>query len=213
MSSVIRVLIVDDHPVVRAGLQKLLFGDSTVAIIGEATTGMEALALADALRPDIILLDLRLPELDGISVTRRIREISPTSRVLILTCFASEQEVREAIQAGAAGYLLKDMCGSELRRAIHAAMHGEPVLHATAQGHLIRHVTMPPSPLTTLTPRERDVLQLIARGYSNREIARILHLTEGTVKGYVSAVLAKLGVADRTQAALCGLKHGLQAEA
>ena len=213
MSIVIRVLIVDDHPFVRAGLQKLLGADPTVEIIGEATTGMEALALAEALRPDLILLDLRLPELDGISVIRRIREVSPTSRVLILSGFATEQDVGAAIQAGAAGYLLKDMCSSELGRAIHAAMLGEPVLHATAQGHLMRHVTMPRSPLTTLTPREREVLQLIARGYSNRQIAGLLHLTEGTVKGYVSAVLAKLGVADRTQAALYGLKHGLQAEA
>jgi DNA-binding NarL/FixJ family response regulator len=213
MPSVIRVLIVDDHPVVRAGLQKLLDGDPSIEIIGEATTGMEALALADALRPDLILLDLRLPELDGISAIRRIREVSPTSRVLILSGFATEQDVHAAIQAGAVGYLLKDMCSPELGRAIHAAMQGEPALHATAQGHLMRHVTMPPSPLTTLTPRERDVLKLIARGYSNREIAGLLHLTEGTVKGYVSAVLAKLGVADRTQAALYGLKHGLQAEA
>jgi NarL family two-component system response regulator LiaR len=156
-------------------------------------------------------MDLVMPELDGIAATRRIRLAGLSSQILVLTTFANDQNVREAIEAGAIGYLLKDVLKADLLRAIHMAAQGKPTLHPEVQGYLMRQVnaasTAPRPP--QLTDRELDVLRLVARGHSNKEIASVLHLTEGTVKGYVSAILAKLGVADRTQAALYAVKHGL----
>jgi DNA-binding NarL/FixJ family response regulator len=156
-------------------------------------------------------MDVVMPELDGIEATRRIRRASPASQILVLTSFADDQKVREAIEAGAIGYLLKDVLKADLLRAIQTAAQGKPTLHPEAQSYLMRQVSTPstPAPSINLTERELDVLRLIAQGQSNKEIATTLHLTEGTVKGYVSAILAKLGVADRTQAALHAVKHGL----
>jgi DNA-binding NarL/FixJ family response regulator len=206
----IQVLIVDDHAIVREGLQTLLSEEPEVAIIGEAVNGLEAVRLAGELRPDVILMDLMMPELDGIEATRRIREANVPGRVLVLTSFADDKRVPAAIKAGAVGYLLKDVLKEELMSAIRAAAEGKPTLHPEAQRHLMTQVVSPSaSRLETLTQREQDILRLIARGYSNKEIASALHLTEGTVKGYVSTVLAKLEVADRTQAALYAVKHGL----
>ncbi len=212
MNSPIRVLIVDDHAIVREGLRTLLDEEPTVNVVGEASNGQEGVRQAQAIQPQVVLMDVVMPEMDGIEATRRIRLAVADCQVLVLTSFAEDQKVRDAIQAGAVGYLLKDVLKPELVRAIHAAAHGQPTLHPEAQRHLMRQMTAPgePSLLPTLTERETDVLRLIARGLSNREIATTLHLTEGTVKGYVSAILAKLEVNDRTQAALYAVKHKLE---
>ena len=211
----IRVLIADDHQVVREGLQMIL-GDehAGVQVVGEAATGDEAVRLAKALKPDVVLMDLLMPGIDGIEATRRMREQGVESRVLILTSFADDERVREAIRAGAIGYLLKDMRREQLVRAILDAARGAPTLHPEAQRRLMQHVAAPPSapsPFADLTPRELDVLRLIARGASNKQIAAQLNLSLGTVKGYVSIVLRKTGAGDRTQAALLAVKHGLGA--
>jgi DNA-binding NarL/FixJ family response regulator len=211
MTSPIRVLIVDDHEIVREGLETLLAEETSVTVVGQATNGAEAVALAASLQPDVILMDLVMPELDGIEATRRIRQAGAASQILVLTSFADDQKVREAIEAGAIGYLLKDVLKADLLRAIQTAAQGKPTLHPEAQSYLMRQVSAssPSASQPNLTERERDVLRLIATGQSNKQIALTLHLTEGTVKGYVSAILAKLGVADRTQAALYAVKHGL----
>lgn len=211
MTSPIRVLIVDDHEIVREGLETLLSEEATITVVGQASNGAEAVSMAADLRPDVILMDLVMPELNGIEATRRIRAKGMPAHVLVLTSFADDQKVREAIEAGAIGYLLKDVLKADLLRAIQTAAQGKPTLHPEAQSYLMRQVSTPPppSPPTNLTEREFDVLRLLAQGHSNKEIAAALHLTEGTVKGYVSAILAKLGVADRTQAALYAVKHGL----
>jgi DNA-binding NarL/FixJ family response regulator len=207
----VRVLIVDDHEVVREGLQTLLAEEAAIELVGQAVDGREAVTIAAAERPDVILMDLVMPHLDGIEATRQIIATDPDSKVLILTSFAEDKRVHDAIQAGATGYLLKDTLRPELVRAILAAAEGKPTLHPEAQQALIRQATAPktPAPHDNLTAREQDVLALIGRGKSNREIATTLHLTEGTVKGYVSNILSKLEVADRTQAALYAVKHGL----
>jgi NarL family two-component system response regulator LiaR len=209
--SQIRLLIVDDHAIVREGLRTLLDEDPTILVVGEAGNGQEGIKAAQALRPQVILMDLVMPEMDGITATQQIKQTVADCQVLVLTSFAEDQKVRDAIQAGAIGYLLKDVLKPELVRAIHAAADGQPTLHPEAQRQLIRQVTTPtePSLLHTLTGRETDVLRLIAKGLSNREIATTLHITEGTVKGYVSTILAKLEVNDRTQAALYAVKHKL----
>lgn len=208
----IRLVIADDHQVVREGLRAVVSGGrDPIAVVGEASTGAEAIRLAEQLRPDVVLMDLQMPEVDGVEATRKIRAAEKAPAVLILTTFADDARIREAIQAGAIGYLLKDVAKEELLRAILAAAHGTPTLHPTAQRVLLKQLTEPTaSPFAALTSRERDVLRLIARGASNKEIATQLFLSVGTVKGYVSAILPKLGVQDRTQAALFASKHGLE---
>jgi DNA-binding NarL/FixJ family response regulator len=212
----IRVLIADDHEMVREGLALILTegpeeDDPEYEVVGQASNGEEALEMARRLCPDVILMDLILPRMDGIEVTQQLTRDGIPSRVLILTSFVDEERVRGAIRAGATGYLLKDLRRADLLRAVRAAMDGESTLHPVAQSHLIRQVAAPrnDSLLYTLTEREREVLHLIATGHSNKEIASKLSLSVGTVKGYVSAVLAKLEVADRTQATLYAIKHGL----
>ena len=209
--SPIRILIVDDHEIVREGLQALLAEEQDLQVSGLAADGPQAIALAQALRPDVILMDLMMGGMNGIEAMQRIREHDPQARVLVLTTFADDRRVREAIQAGAIGYLLKDVLKPELVQAIRAAAAGKPTLHPEAQKRLMQHVasSAEPSPLDGLTERERAVLVLIAQGRSNKEIGATLHLTEGTVKGYVSVIFSKLGVADRTQAALLAVKYGL----
>jgi NarL family two-component system response regulator LiaR len=209
--STIRILVVDDHAIVREGLRTVLSDEPDMEIAGEAATGEDGVSLASKTHPDVILMDLVMPGLDGIEATRRIRAASPHSQIIVLTSFADDQRVHDAIQAGAIGYLLKDVMRSELAQAIRNAAVGKPTLHPQAQQFLMQQVVNPPN-LTahaSLTARELDVMRLIAIGRSNKEIARALHLTEGTVKGYVSTILGKLGVADRTQAALYAVKHGL----
>ena len=204
----VRVLIVDDHSIVREGLRTLLSEEAEIEVVGEAANGAEAVKLVATRHPHVILMDLVMPEVDGIEAIRRIRARKSACEILVLTSFGDDQHVRDAIQAGATGYLLKDVLKADLLRAIHAAARGEPTLHPEAQRVLIRQTTAP-SPFKDLTERELDVLRLIAQGRSNREIALTLHLTEGTVKGYVSTVLDKLQVDDRTQAALFAVKHKL----
>jgi DNA-binding NarL/FixJ family response regulator len=207
----IRVLIVDDHEIVREGLQTLLAEESELEVSGLAADGASALSLAEAVRPDVVLMDLVMPGMDGIETIRRMQQTCPSCRVLVLTSFAENQRVRDAIQAGAIGYLLKDVLKTELLQAIRNAAQGKPTLHPEVQQNLIRQIAAPAeeAPHQRLTFRERDILRLIAQGRSNKEIAASLHLTEGTVKGYVSAIFDKLGVADRTQAALYAVKHNL----
>lgn len=205
----IRILIVDDHEIVREGLETLLGEEQGVEVVGQAGNGLEALSLAATLKPDLVLMDLVMPEMDGIEATRRLRQANSGCQVLVLTSYIDDYRVREAIEAGAIGYVMKDVLKADLLRAIRTAARGEPALHPEAQRQLMRQVASPAALGRSLTERERDVLRLLALGRSNREIAIHLHLTEGTVKGYVSAVLSKLGVADRTQAALYAVKHGL----
>jgi len=202
------VLIVDDHSIVREGLRTLLSEEAEIEVVGEAANGAEAVKLVATRHPHVVLMDLVMPEVDGIEAIRRIRARKYACEILVLTSFGDDQHVRDAIQAGATGYLLKDVLKADLLRAIHAAARGEPTLHPEAQRVLIRQTTAP-SPFKDLTERELDVLRLIAQGRSNREIALTLHLTEGTVKGYVSTVLDKLQVDDRTQAALFAVRHKL----
>jgi NarL family two-component system response regulator LiaR len=215
MSDPIRVLIVDDHEVVREGLELFLTEKSgEIQVVGQASDGDEAVRMAATLAPDVILMDLMMPRVDGIEATRRLRDAGSKSRVLVLTTYTEDDQVRNAIQAGAIGYLLKDVDRADLVSAIRAAAEGRTTLHPEAQQKLMRQLSTPApaSPLAVLTDRELDVLRLIARGKSNKAIASTLKLSVGTVKGYVSAILAKLGVADRTQAALFAVRHGVGAE-
>lgn len=208
----IRILIVDDHAIVREGLRRLLEDEPGLEIVGDAADGEEALQKAQTLTPDVILLDLVLPDLNGIEVTRRVRAAQPECRILLLTSFAEDTNVVAAMQAGAAGYLLKDILRADLVTAIQKVARGEPALHPEAQRKLIQHVTQPPTTQpdpNTLTERERDILLLLAQGLSNKQIAGQLHITEGTVKGHVSNILAKLHLEDRTQAAVYAVKQGL----
>jgi len=210
----IRVLIVDDHEIVREGLQTLLSEEADFEIVGMTGNGDEAVTLAKARKPDVIVMDLVMPGLDGIEATRRIVASNPEARVLVLTTFADDQRVREAIQAGATGYLLKDVLKPDLLRALRDAAIGRPSLHPEVQQQLMRAIagktSAPQAPAhAALTEREVGILRLIAEGRSNKEIAAALYLTEGTIKGYVSTIFDKLGVEDRTQAALYAVKHGL----
>ena len=213
--SLIRVLIVDDHEIVREGLQILLSEEADFEVVGAAEDGLSAVRLAETKKPDVILMDLVIPGIDGIEATRRIVNNNPEARVLVLTTFADDQHVRDAIQAGATGYLLKDVLKADLLRALRDAAAGRPSLHPEVQQHLMREIAgktsvqeqMPPH--ASLTEREVSILRLLAAGRSNKEIAAALHLTEGTVKGYVSTIFDKLDVEDRTQAALYAVRHGL----
>ncbi len=211
MTEPIGVLLVDDHPVVREGLRRFLELLDDIEIVGEASDGGEAVALAEELLPDIVLMDLVMPGIDGIEATRRTRSVSPSTRVIVLTSFAEDDKVFPAIKAGAAGYLLKDVEPRELAEAIRTVSRGEGLLHPTVAAKLMQEYTeaAPQTPHELLTGREVEVLRLLARGMSNREIAKDLVVSEKTVKTHVSNVLQKLHLADRTQAALYAVKRGL----
>jgi DNA-binding NarL/FixJ family response regulator len=212
MMDPIRVLIADDHQVVREGLHMILSDVEDIVVVGQAADGAEAVRLASKLKPDVAVFDLRMPQRNGVEAAREMSEAGLETRVLILTSFDDEKEVREAVRAGVTGYLMKDVMKDELLKAIRAANAGQPTLHPKAQRHLMKEIATPPqpSPLDALTPREREVLTLIARGLGNKQIAGRLSLSVGTVKGYVSAIFEKLGVQDRTRAALLAVKHGLE---
>ena len=207
----IRVLVVDDHPVVRQGLRSFLQTVDGIEVVGEAADGDEATKLAAALHPDVVLMDLAMPNVDGIEATQRITEATPAIRVIALTSFATDDKVFPAIRAGAAGYLLKEAEPFEVAEAIAKVHRGEPILHPSVAERLMREVAAatPRAHRTDLTARELEVLRLIAAGRSNREISRELGVAEKTVKAHVSNVLQKLGVQDRTQAALYAVQHGL----
>jgi DNA-binding NarL/FixJ family response regulator len=204
----IRILIADDHSVVRQGLRMFLGLDDELAVVGEAENGAEALQMAHDLRPDVVLMDLLMPVMDGIAATERIRRELPDVEVLALTSVLEDNAVIGAVRAGAVGYLLKDTEADELRRAIKAAAAGQVQLSPQAAARLLREVRAPESP-ETLTEREADVLRLLATGRANKEIAAELHIGEKTVKTHVSNILAKLGVHSRTQAALYATRIGL----
>jgi two-component system, NarL family, response regulator DevR len=207
-----RVFIVDDHPIVREGLRTLLREEEDIEVVGEAGDGITALAHVLALRPDVVLLDLVIPGLAGAELIRKIEDSARGVQVLVLTSFAEEGQVQQAVAAGAAGYVLKDVLKDDLLQAIRNAREGKPWLHPEAQRQLMKSAGAPSSTaLDTLSPRERAVLEQVGRGRSNREIASRLGISEGTVKGYVSGALAKLGLADRTQAALYAVRHGIVA--
>jgi DNA-binding NarL/FixJ family response regulator len=207
----IRVLVVDDHAVVREGLRTFLQLQEGIEVVGEAADGREAVRTAAELRPDVILMDLVMPRLDGVAAMRELRRRLPSSRVIVLTSFAEDDRLLPAIQAGAAGYLLKDVEPRELARAVRAAHAGEALLDPAVAARLVDAIAQPPGepPPDRLTARERQVLALIGRGLSNKLIARELGISEKTVKTHVGHVLAKLGVTDRTQAALHAVRAGL----
>jgi DNA-binding NarL/FixJ family response regulator len=213
MADAIRVLLVDDHAVVREGLRNFLALQDGLEIVGEASDGAEAIEQAQRLEPDVILMDLVMPGLDGIGAMRQLRVRSPGSRVIVLTSFLEDERVLPAIQAGAAGYLLKNVAPAELARAIRAAHAGEAIIDPTAAARLVHAIADDARPRIEeperLTRRERDVLELIARGQSNKRIALALGISEKTVKTHVGHLLAKLGVSDRTQAALMAVEEGL----
>ena len=211
MPDAIRVLIVDDHAVVREGLRTFLELQDGIAVAGEAADGEQAVMQAEALRPDVVLMDLVMPRLDGVGAMRELRRRLPGTRVIVLTSFAEDERLLPAIQAGAAGYLLKNVAPPELARAIRAAHAGEALIDTVIAARLVEAIAQPagePAP-ERLTAREQEVLALIARGYSNKRIALELGIAEKTVKTHVGHVLAKLGVADRTQAALHAVRMGL----
>ncbi len=209
MTPAIRVLLVDDHPVVRQGLRALLSTQEGIEVVGEAGDGAAAVAAAERLSPDVVLMDVVMPRMDGVEALRHIAERRPQTRVVMLTSYADERRAMEAVDAGASGFLLKDATPRDVVSAIRAAHRGEAVLHPAVAAKLMAERRRPPAAHADLTPRELEVLRLIARGHQNKVIAAELHVSEKTVKTHVSAVLRKLDVTDRTQAAMYAVREGL----
>jgi NarL family two-component system response regulator LiaR len=208
----IRVFIADDHAIVRKGLAALLATEADIAVVGEAADGREAVAGVARLRPDVVLMDLVMPEIDGIEAIRRITAASSDVGILVLTSFATDDKVFPAIKAGARGYLLKDSSPEELVRAIRQVHRGEASLHPSIARKVLQELSrgsQRPPTKEPLTPREVEVLRLVARGLGNQQIADALSLSEATVRTHVSTILGKLHVATRTQAALYALREGL----
>lgn len=208
----IKVLIADDHHVVRRGLLFFLKTQKDIQVIGEAKNGKEAIELTSELQPDIVLMDLMMPEMDGIQATKHIKDSYPKVEVLILTSFSDRDHVIPAIEAGAAGYQLKDIEPDELVTCIRQIMRGENTIHPHATTHLMKiraQKEVPPHIVSPLTPREQDVLAELTKGKSNREIASALFVSEKTVKTHISNIFPKLLVQDRTQAVLYAVKYGL----
>ena len=203
---VITLLIADDHPIVRDGLRGMFAGDARFEVVGEAVDGAHAVALAQQLDPDVVLMDLRMPVMDGVTAIRRLRELGVRARVLVLTTFGNDSDVLPAIEAGAAGYLLKDAAVAELTRAVAASARGEAVLSPAVASRLMGQLR---SPETPLSDRELDVLRLVAAGGSNRDIAAKLFISEATVKTHLLHAYAKLGVADRAAAVAACYERGL----
>jgi len=211
VADAIRVLIVDDHSVVREGLRAFLELQDGLEVVGEAADGEEAIEATSRLRPDVILMDLVMPRLGGVAAMRRLREEVPEARVIVLTSFLDDDKLLPALRAGAAGYLLKNTEPQELARAVRAAHAGEALLDPVVAARLVETLAAEDGqePLDRLTPREREVLVLIGLGFSNKRIANELDLSEKTVKTHVGHVLAKLGVTDRTQAAVVAVRAGI----
>jgi DNA-binding NarL/FixJ family response regulator len=200
----IRVLVADDHAVVRQGLRTFLDLQEDIEVVAEAADGAEALAAAEEHEPDVVLIDLVMPNVDGIEAIRGLRERVPAARAIVLSSFIDDEKLLPAVRAGAAGYLLKDVQPQQLVEAIRTVHGGGALLHPKVASRLLEEMATDP-----LTPREREVLSLIGRGMANKVIARELSLSEKTVKAHVSNILAKLGVTDRTQAALYAVRAGL----
>jgi NarL family two-component system response regulator LiaR len=213
MNGTITVLIVDDHAVVRSGVRGFLETQPDIQVVGEASSGAEGVRLAAELVPDVVLMDLAMPEMDGIEATRRIRDASPRTQVVVLTSFHDDAHIFPAIRAGALSYLLKDILPEELAETVRRAAQGEAVLNSQVASRLVKEVSgnreSPAGLLAELSARELDVLQLIAEGLSNAEIAEKLVISQKTVKGHVSNILGKLHLADRTQAAVLAWRQGV----
>ena len=207
MMESIRVLIADDHPVVRAGLQGMLLGQPDIQVVGEAATGTEAIALAQRLRPNVVLMDLRMPEMDGVSATVRIREQQPETHVLVLTTYDGDADILRAVEAGATGYLLKDAPRDDLFKAVRAAAAGDSFLATTVANRVMERVRVPAE--CPLSDREVEVLTLVARGASNKEIGKQLWISDATVKTHLTHIFGKLGVSDRTSAATVAFQRGI----
>ncbi len=213
----IRLLVADDQPAFRDGLVALLSALDGIEVVAEAENGADAVRRAHATHPDVVLMDLRMPTLDGVAATRQLRAELPSTRIVVLTTFDDDDSILDAIRAGAVGYLLKDTGAHDLQVAIRKAAEGESFLSASVVTRLVHRLSgaSPPQSASSsagrfgLTARELDVLGLISRGATNKDIARHLDLAEGTVKNHVSSVFAKLGVTDRLQAALAAREHGL----
>ncbi|MGU3497412.1 response regulator [Mycobacterium sp. C31M] len=201
------VLLVDDHPVVREGLRGMIDAEPDLTVVGEAGSGREAVALAAALRPTVILMDLRMPDGDGVSTTERILADLPQTRIVIVTTYESDADILRAVEAGAAGYLLKDASRVELAAAVRDAAAGKTVLAPAVAGRLMGLMRAPVP--TTLTPREIEVLALVAQGHTNSEIGKALHISEATVKTHLLRVFGKLDVSDRTAAVTTAMSLGL----
>ncbi|MGW4029721.1 response regulator [Streptomyces sp. NPDC004838] len=203
----IRLVIVDDHPIVRGGLRDTFTDAEDIVVVGEAGDGVEGIERAEPLAADVVLMDLRMPGMDGVAATAALRERAPSARVLILTTFDSESDVLSAIEAGAIGYLLKDALPEELMRAVRAAARGESVLAPSVTQHLMGQVRRPGA--STLTDREKEVLQLVANGSSNREAAAALFIGEASIKTHLQHIYDKLGVRDRASAVAEGYRRRL----
>ena len=203
----IRVVLADDHVVVRAGLRAMLEGDEEIDIVGEAANGTEAIALARRVEPDVILMDLRMPDVDGVTATATIREQEPDVHVLVLTTYETDADIVRAVGAGATGYLLKDATRDEVLRAIRSAAAGEAALASRVASRLMNRMRAPGE--EALTAREIEVISLVARGQTNKEIANALYLSEATIKTHLLHVFAKLGVDDRTEAVTVAAKRGI----
>ena len=203
----IRVLIADDHPVVRGGLRGMFATQPDLELVGEAKTGTEAVSLAGRLKPDVVLMDLRMPEMDGVAATERIKDSNPETRVVVLTTYDSDSDILRAVEAGATGYLLKDAPEETLYEAIRAVAEGRPLLAPSATTLLMERTRRQPE--ENLSGREVEVLGLVARGSSNREIAEALWISEATVKSHLIRIYAKLGVTDRTAAVTTAIERGM----
>lgn len=208
-SDVVRIVIADDHPVVREGMRALLMTQSDFDVVGDAADGAGAVALVGELGPDVLLMDLRMPGTDGVSATSEISARYPDTHVLIVTTYDSDQDILRAVEAGAAGYLLKDTPRNELCAAVRAAARGETVLAPAVAARLVTHMRAPKP--TALTPREVEVLTWVARGFTNADIGRELFIGEATVKTHLLRTFAKLGVDDRTAAVTVALERGILA--
>jgi DNA-binding NarL/FixJ family response regulator len=221
----VRVLVVDDHHLVIEGLRAVLSTDPGLEVVGEAHTGREAIGCAVTLRPDVILMDIRMPDMDGISATREVKLALPSTSVIMLTMYENPDYLFEAVKAGASGYVLKDVAGPDLLAAIHTVLEGGSLLNQEVVGKFLRrlaadaeHAAAEPAPtgggtagagMERLTPRELDVLRLIAAGLSNKQIAARLSVTVATVKTHLEHILQKMQVSDRTQAAVQAVTRGL----
>ena len=203
---VIRILLVDDHPVVRTGLRGMLEAESDLSVVGEAASGSEAVELARTSEPDVVLMDLRMPGLDGVGATERILAESREARIVVLTTYETDSDILRAVEAGAAGYLLKDATPAELAGAIRAAHRGETVLAPSVASRLVDQVRRP---VVRLSSREREVLGLVATGKTNADIGAALHITEATVKTHLLRIFNKLDVSDRTAAVTTATARGL----
>lgn len=205
----IRVIIVDDHPVVRRGINFALTAADDICVVAEAGSGEEALRLCQERQPDVVLMDMMMPGMDGIATTQALKQKCPRAQVLVLTSFQESHYVREALKAGAIGYLLKDVAIDELAQAVRNANAGQSTLHRAATAALLQPSTVRPDLTEELTERQREVLALVVQGNSNQEIANKLYVSLATVRFHVSTILAKLGAANRAEAAAMAVKHQL----